>query len=97
VFDDNLFMVNGNGGVRIFSAASVASNANFIHVVSAIATAAPQVTAAGSDTDIDLTLTPKGTGNVRFGTLTASGDAAVSGYITIKDSAGNARKLAVIT
>jgi hypothetical protein len=35
-------------------------------------------------------------GNVAFGTLTASADAPVSGYITIKDAAGTLRKLAVI-
>lgn len=33
---------------------------------------------------------------LRFGTRTASSDAAITGYITIKDAAGNTRKLAVI-
>lgn len=33
----------------------------------------------------------------RFGTHTGSADAPVSGYVTITDAAGNARKLAVIT
>jgi hypothetical protein len=42
-------------------------------------------------------LTPKGAGAVRFGTLTASADAPITGYITIKDSDGTVRKLAVIT
>lgn len=56
----------------------------------------PTIYAWGSDTNIDLNLTPKGTGNVRFGTLTASADAAITGYITIKDSGGTVRKLAVI-
>lgn len=50
----------------------------------------------GSDTNIDLTLTPKGTGNVRFGTYTASMALTVQGYIEIKDSGGTVRKLAVI-
>ena len=50
----------------------------------------------GSDTNIDIALTPKGTGNVRFGALTANADAPITGYITIKDSGGTTRKLAVI-
>jgi hypothetical protein len=50
----------------------------------------------GTDTNIDLALTPKGTGNVRFGTYTASMALTIQGYIEIKDSGGTVRKLAVI-
>jgi hypothetical protein len=57
---------------------------------------APVMSAVGSDTNIDLALTPKGTGNVRFGTLTANADAPVTGYILIKDSGVTTCKLAVI-
>jgi hypothetical protein len=39
----------------------------------------------------------KGTGNVRFGTHSAIAAETVTGYITIKDSAGNTRKLAVLS
>ena len=52
---------------------------------------------SGSNANQDIKLNPIGTGKVRFGTHTASSDAAVSGYITIKDAAGNLRKLAVIS
>jgi len=52
--------------------------------------------AEGDSTDIDLELFPKGAGKARFGTLTGSADAPVTGYITIKDAGGNLRKLAVI-
>ena len=34
---------------------------------------------------------------VKFGTHTSSSDADVSGYVTIKDSGGTSRKLAVIS
>ena len=47
--------------------------------------------------NLDIVLTPAGTGNLKFGTHTASADQAVSGYITIKDAGGTTRKLAVIT
>ena len=52
---------------------------------------------SGSNPNQDIKINPTGTGKVRFGTHTASSDAAVSGYITIKDAAGNLRKLAVIS
>lgn len=58
---------------------------------------AVQLAARGTDADIDLELSPQGTGNVKFGVHTASADAAVTGYITIKDSGGVVRKLALIS
>lgn len=69
---------------------------NYLQITAVASGSAPSIASAGSDTNIDLTLTPKGTGNVRFGTLTANADAPVTGYITIKDAGGTARKLAVI-
>jgi hypothetical protein len=51
----------------------------------------------GTDTNIDLALTPKGTGRLRFGTHTATADTAVSGYIEILDSGGTVRRLAVVS
>ena len=55
------------------------------------------VQAAGPSANHDLQLAGKGsTGYVRFGTNTASADAPVVGYITIKDASGALRKLAVI-
>jgi len=70
---------------------------NYAAATGNIAGAAPSFFVAGTDADIDLTLTPKGVGAIRFGTLTATADAPITGYITIKDSGGTLRKLAVIT
>ena len=53
--------------------------------------------AAGSDSNIDFAIAPKGTGVLRFGTHSALAAETVTGYITIKDSAGNTRKLAVLS
>jgi len=58
---------------------------------------AVRIAAAGSDPDVDLSLSPQGAGMVKFGARTASGDAAITGYIEIKDSGGTVRKLAVIS
>jgi parallel beta-helix repeat protein len=57
----------------------------------------PAILVKASSANVDLALVPKGTGAVRFGTLTANADAAVTGYITVKDAGGTTRKLAVIT
>jgi hypothetical protein len=54
------------------------------------------LSAVGADTDINLTLSPKGGGRVTFGTHTVSSDSPVTGFITIRDSGGVSRRLAVI-
>lgn len=93
---------NGGAAMRrtsgevIFDFAGVASAANYISVGNNTAGAAPYLAALGSDTNIDFQISPKGTGVLRFGTWTSNADAAVNGYVTIKDSAGNTRKLATI-
>lgn len=56
----------------------------------------PTLIADGASANTDIRLSPKGTGRVRFGTWTSSGDVAVNGYIEVKDFAGNVRKLATI-
>lgn len=74
----------------------VASTVNYLDFWGAATGGPVEISAGGSDTNIDLKLVPQGTGNVRFGTLTANADAPVTGYITIKDAGGTTRKLAVI-
>ena len=44
-------------------------------------------------TNYNIALLPNGTGKVKFGTHTGSGDVACNGSIAILDAAGNARKL----
>jgi len=79
-----------------FVVANRASTANWTQVQGNTAGNPPAFSVDGSDTNIDLSLIPKGTGNVRFGTYTASMALTVQGYIEIKDSGGTVRKLAVI-
>jgi hypothetical protein len=57
----------------------------------------PVISATGSDTNLDVTLTPKGSGLVRFGTHAALAAEVVSGYVTIRDAGGTTRKIAVIS
>lgn len=78
----------------VFSADRAAPNSvNGISVFSDVSGAAPKIQATGSDANIDLFFVPKGTGLVRYGTYTGTGDVACNGYIEIKDAAGNVRKL----
>ena len=83
--------------LRSLSVQSVASAVNYGIWKNSATTFSPELSVAGTDTNIDLALTPKGTGNVRYGTHTATADVAITGYIEIKDSSGTIRKLAVIT
>jgi hypothetical protein len=85
------FRVNTTGaaasGNLVVAQGSAAGGSPSIQVVSGT---------SGTDANIDLTLTPKGTGNVRFGTYTATADVPITGYIEIKDAGGTVRRLAVI-
>jgi len=47
--------------------------------------------------NLDVVITPKGTGAVKFGTHSALAAETVTGYITIKDAGGTTRKLAVVS
>ncbi len=47
--------------------------------------------------NLDIVLTPAGTGAVRYGTHSALAAETVTGYITIKDAGGTTRKLAVVS
>ena len=73
------------------------SSANYVQVTGNSANNSPEISALGSDTNIDLALTPKGTGNVRFGTYTASLGLVIAGYIEVKDAGGTLRRLAVVS
>jgi len=46
--------------------------------------------------DRNIFLSPHGTGKVKFGTKTGTGDVAVDGHLDILDAAGNAVKLATV-
>lgn len=83
-----------NGGAQNFLIGSAASSVNFLQVVAAATTGAPELSAQGSDANINLKLTPKGTGTVQFGTYTA-GALSPTGYITITDAGGTSRRLLV--
>lgn len=61
---DDLRDTNGNS---ILTTLATASAVNNVRVANNVAGSAPEVAAVGSDANIDLTLTPKGTGKVKTG------------------------------
>ena len=56
----------GDGTLELVKFAETASAVNEITVTNAATTAAPEISATGDDTDIDLKLTPKGTGKLNL-------------------------------
>jgi hypothetical protein len=88
------FLNSSNGTIASISHAG-SSTPNSIALQATISGSSPTLSSQGSDTNIDLTLTPKGTGNVRFGTYTGTA-LSIAGYIEIKDAGGTIRKLAVV-
>jgi hypothetical protein len=87
------FRTNGTANIG-FQITAGTSAVNFVNANGVAAGSAPSLAAQGSDTNIDLALTPKGTGNVRFGTFTSS-VLTPTGFIEIKDSSGTIRRLLV--
>lgn len=92
-----LFLTTGTGNAFRAGTGTATAPVNFIYASGTDTTVGPEVGAAGSDTNIDLRFAPKGTGNIRFGTHAAISSETLTGYITIKDYAGNVRKLAVVS
>jgi len=74
------------------------STGNLIAVQGAASGSSPSIQAisgsSGTDANIDIIFTPKGTGNVRFGTYTGT-ILTPTGYVEIKDSGGTVRRLLV--
>jgi hypothetical protein len=90
----SIVFVTRSGNARSFNILDSALPVNYLQVQGNTAGVAPILSAQGTDTDIDLALTPKGTGLVRFGTYTGT-ILTPTGYIEIKDSGGTIRRLLV--
>jgi hypothetical protein len=89
--DINLMTAGGTNQVVV---RNVASAVNYLSLRGSAAGNMVPIQVEGTDTDIDLALTPKGAGAVRFGTYTGT-ILTPTGFITIKDSGGTTRRLLV--
>jgi len=90
----NHYIGSNVNGYQFAVVTTATAAVNYLYATGAATGVAPSMNAAGSDTNIDLTLIPKGTGVVQYGTYTA-GIVAQTGYITIKDAGGTSRRLLV--
>jgi hypothetical protein len=93
----NAIALGTSGSTPQMYVTDTTSAVNFAQITGSATGNAVTASAAGSDSNIDFAITPKGTGVLRFGTHSAIAAETVTGYITIKDSAGNTRKLAVLS
>jgi hypothetical protein len=82
------------GGGQQVNISHTAAAVNRLNLTGAVTTGAPELSAQGSDANINLKLTPKGTGTLQFGTYT-TGALSPTGFITITDAAGTSRRLLV--
>lgn len=96
---------NASQCLRVFAKddAIIASFSNDLNIVNSLDFAGGttgnniKFSAVGSDTDIDIAIRPQGDGKVQFGSHSNIGAETVTGFITIKDSSGTERKLAVVS
>lgn len=95
IANNNAVSITGAAGAVVGQFAHQAGGVNYLQFLNSASTT-PGVFAAGAAPDVDISFTPKGTGNVRFGTFTSNADAAVNGYVVIKTLDGVTRKLATI-
>lgn len=89
--------LQANGGIGLLVVPPATTPANYARLAPSVAGTGVELSAQGTDTDIDMRIQAKGSGRVRFGAHTANADAPITGYIEIKDAGGTTRKLAVIT
>jgi hypothetical protein len=76
-------------GANQFAVTATASAVNYLTVTGATTTNDPTITAAGSDTNIDVQIVPKGTGGLRFaGPLLPNNLAGTSGQVLTSAGAG---------
>jgi hypothetical protein len=83
---------------RLYFSFTDASNFTRLALKTATGIHTLETESAGTgEANIDLALTPKGTGRVRFGTHSAIAAETVTGYIEIKDEGGTVRKVAIVS
>lgn len=82
------FLVSDGGDLRLQTRSDNGLTAANAILINRTATTVDKIELRATDVYLN--------GNVQFGTWTSSGAVSVNGYITIKDAAGNTRKLATI-
>jgi hypothetical protein len=81
--------INDNNGNELIKVSATASAVNEITVTNAIATNGPTISATGNDTNIDLNIDSKGSGNVVVDSLKWPNSDGTTGQILKTDGSGN--------
>lgn len=97
------YVHSGNGlqfftdNARVLLLSNAASAVNYLTIFPAATGGAVRLLAAGADTNIDLRLQATGSGRIWLGPHAAIGAETITGTMTVKDSNGVERKLAVVS
>lgn len=91
---DGTTSIGGAIGTESLRVLNGGSSVNCLQIAGAASGGVPTLSAQGATADLDIGVTPKGTGHVRFGTHTAT-SLSPTGYIEIKDAGGTVRRLLV--
>jgi hypothetical protein len=94
--DEVWSLVRGSLAFKVENANTSGAPANYLRAIAQASGSPPALRVDGSDTDIDLKLVTKGNGVLRVGSYQTITTETLCGFITIKDSGGTARKLAVV-
>lgn len=81
--------INDSNGNEIIDLLSIASAVNEVSITNAVAGAAPILSATGDDTDIDLNLNPKGTGNVNISGIAYPNADGTNGQVVATNGSGS--------
>lgn len=91
---DGTTSIGGAIGTESLRVLNGGNSVNCLQVSGAAPGGVPTLSAQGATADLDIGLTPKGTGHVRFG-IHAAATLSPTGYIEIKDAGGAVRRLLV--
>lgn len=87
----------GSNGRQLVRFEHTSNAVNYLKMANSATGLGPALSSEGDDANIDLRLTPKGSGLLRFGAHQSIASEVVTGFIEIKDSSGNIRKVAVVS
>jgi hypothetical protein len=90
------FTSHGGSGESLRITPPTTAPTEYINITGSAGLGLATIGTAGAGANIDLRLLPKGSGYLRFGAFTSSGDVAINGYVSIRSDDGTVRKLATI-
>ena len=97
VFQNGNINFLGGNGVQILQLQQQDNAVNYIRIDNAVVGADPQIRSTGSDSNIDISFLPKGTGRMQWGSHAAIAAETITGFIEMKTSDGIVRKLAIVS